>query len=326
MSDLCCNLVRGSLLGQTSGTLWFPPQSSTVAGTVDQLFWLIFYISAFFFVLIVGLMCWFVLHYRRRADVAPQRSPSHNTVLELAWSGIPALILGVIFVQGVSAYMNMRVPPSEAYEISVIGKKWSWSFQYPNGYVDNNLHIPVGRPVKLVMSSDDVIHSLFVPAFRIKMDVIPGRYSQTWFQATQEGEFRLYCAEYCGENHSLMIANVVVHSSGEFEKWLADASNFLDKLPPAEAGKLLYERRGCVQCHSLDGSAKAGPTFKGSFGTQQALASGEPTTVDENYIRESILEPQAKVRAGFRPVMPTYRGQLKDQEITAIIEFIKSLK
>jgi len=308
------------------GTLFFTPPSSTVAPKVDSLFYLIFWISTVFFVLIVGLMVLFVLKYRRRPGVEAQKTAHHNLLLEAAWSIIPALLLVVIFVEGVLGYLDMRNPPDDSYEIRVTARKWSWAFQYPNGYIDNNLHVPHGRPVRLVMTSEDVIHSVFIPAFRVKMDVVPERYTKAWFEATQPGTYRLYCAEYCGTEHANMTANVVVHEAGEFEAWLEDASNFLDKLPPAEAGQLLYERRGCIQCHSTDGTPKAGPSFRGIFGSEQGLADGTTVTVDENYIRESILEPLAKVRAGFRPVMPTYRGQLNDAEISVIIEYIKSLK
>lgn len=177
------------------------------------------------------------------------------------------------------------------------------------------------------MSSDDVIHSLYVPAFRLKMDVVPGKYTSTWFEATTTGDFVLFCAEYCGTQHSSMLAKVVVHPSGEFEPWLENAANFLEDLTPAEGGKILYTRRGCVQCHSVveNAAPMTGPTFYGSFGTSQTLADGSSIIVDENYIRESILEPQAKVRAGYKPVMPTYQGQLKNEEIDALIAFIKSL-
>ena len=176
------------------------------------------------------------------------------------------------------------------------------------------------------MSSDDVIHSLYIPAFRLKQDVIPGRYTKLWFEATEIGSFPLFCAEYCGQKHSDMVAQVVVHRSGEFERWLDEAANLLKTLPPAKAGEVLYTRRGCAQCHSADGTRRVGPSFYKLFETQQRMTSGEVLTVDENYIRESILEPQAKVREGYRPVMPTYQGQLKDDEIDALIEYIKTLR
>ncbi len=231
----------------------------------------------------------------------------------------------MIFFWGFISYLNMRQPPDNSYEIQVTAKKWSWSFTYPNGHVDNDLHVPIDRPVRLVMSSDDVIHSLYIPAFRLKMDLIPGRYSTTWFEANTAGNYTLFCAEYCGTQHSQMLARVVVHPSGEFDKWLDEAANFLENVTPVEAGEILYVRRGCVQCHSNDGAAKTGPSFADVFGTQQALVDGGSVLVDENYLRESILEPQARVRAGYKPVMPTYQGQLKDEEIAALIAYIKSL-
>lgn len=307
-------------------SLWFPAPTSTTAANVDRLFYFILAICIVFFVLIIGVMAGFVLRYRRRVGHKVQPSPSHNNWLEIAWSVIPAILLAIIFMWGFVGYLDARTPPDGAYEIQVVAKKWSWAFIYPNGHVDNNLHVPVDRAVSLVMSSDDVIHSLYVPSFRIKMDLVPGRYSKTWFEATTVGEFDLFCAEYCGSGHSLMNAAVVVHPSGEFEQWLEKAANFLEEMTPVEGGKLLYTRRGCVQCHSLDGTAKAGPSFYNVFGTEQRMVNGEEIVVDENYIRESILEPQAKVRAGYRPVMPTYKGQLKDEEISALVQFIKSLK
>ncbi len=317
-------LFPGRLLAVSENSLFRPP-SSTTAGAVDDLFYFILAVSGFFFAIIVGVMLYFLVKYRERPGVTSQPSPAHNNWLELAWTVAPGILLGIIFFWGFLTYLDMRQPPDGSYEIQVIAKKWSWSFVYPNGHVDNNLHVPVDRPVRLVMSSDDVIHSLYIPAFRLKMDVIPGRYSTTWFEAHSAGEFTLFCAEYCGTQHSKMLAKVVVHPSGEFGKWLDDAANFLDKVTPVQAGEILYQRRGCIQCHSLDGSAKVGPSFRDSFGSQQALADGQPVTIDENYLRESILEPQAKIRGGYKPVMPTYQGQLKEEEISALIAFIKSL-
>lgn len=308
------------------GSFWFPAPSSTIAGDVDSLFNFILSLSAFFFVLIVGLMLIFVIKYRRRPGYVQGYAPDHNDTLEIVWSVIPALLSVLIFYRGFVGYLDARTPPAETYEIKVNAKKWSWAFQYPNGYIDNDLHLPVNRAIKLTMTSEDVIHSLFIPAFRSKMDIVPGRYTTMWFNPTRAGEFPLFCAEYCGTKHSDMLANVVVHPSGEYERWLEQASNLLATLPPAEAGKILYTRRGCVQCHTLDGSAKVGPSFKGTFGTKQSLADGTSIEIEENYIRESIIDPLKKVRAGFRPVMPSYKGQLKDPEIDAIIEFIKSQK
>ncbi len=307
------------------GSFWMPPQISTVAHSVDSLFNFILGLSVFFFVLIVAVMLFFVIRYRRREGFDAADSASHNTALELTWTIIPLILVVVIFFFGFRGYLDMATPPSNAYEILVDGQKWNWSFTYPNGYVDENLHVPVDRPVRLVMTSADVIHSLYVPAFRIKMDVVPGRYSKAWFEATEPGEYQLFCAEYCGTSHSDMLAMVVVHPAGEFETWLEKASNFLETMTPVEAGQKLFSVRGCMQCHSVDGTAKTGPTMSGVFGRTEALADGGSVVVDENYIRESILEPMARVVAGYEPVMPTYQGRLKDAEITAIIEYLKSL-
>jgi len=311
--------------GIALASFWFPEGASRNAEQVDQLFFVILGVSIFFFFIILSAMTVFTIRYRRQDPSVVPHGSHHNTWLEITWSVIPGIIVAVIFVWGFLAYLNMRSAPDDAYEIQVIAKKWSWAFVYPNGHVDSDLHVPVDRPVRLVMSSDDVIHSLYVPAFRIKMDLVPGRYTETWFEANRAGEYTLFCAEYCGTQHSTMLAQVVVHPSGEFEPWLENAANLLENLSPVEAGAVLYQRRGCVQCHSLDGSAKAGPSFQGVFGTTQLMTSGESVVVDENYLRESILEPQAKIRAGYRPVMPTYQGQLKDEEIAALIAFIKSL-
>jgi cytochrome c oxidase subunit 2 len=307
------------------GSFWMPPQGSTVAHHVDWLFSFILAISVFFFLLIVILMVVFIIRYRRREGVEVEASPSHNMALELTWTIIPIVLVVVIFFFGFKGYLDMATPPANSYEILVDGQKWNWTFSYPNGYADANLHVPVGRPIRLVMSSADVIHSLFVPAFRIKADVVPGRYSKVWFEATEPGEYELFCAEYCGTSHSDMIAQVVVHPVGEFETWLEEASNFLETMSPVDAGRKLYQIRGCQQCHSVDGTGKTGPTMLGVFGRSQVLADGSSIIADENYIRESVLEPVARVVAGYEPVMPTYQGRIKDEEIIAIIEYLKSL-
>jgi cytochrome c oxidase subunit 2 len=322
------------LADKLDASFWFPPGGSTGAQQVDQLFFFILTVAVVFFALVVSVMVAFVIMYRRREGAQPGRAPSHNTALEILWSVIPAILVAIIFIWGFFSYLDMREPPENSYEIQVVARKWSWLFIYPNGYSDSDLHVPLEWPVSLVMSSDDVIHSLFIPAFRLKQDVVPGRYTKTWFKATAPGTYRLFCAEYCGEKHSTMLASVIVHESGKFESWLQDAANFLEKMTPVEAGQLLYVRRGCVQCHSVDGSARQGPSFKGVFGTEQLMADGERVAVDENYLRESILEPQSKIRDGYKPVMPLYSRQPKNEaqakeverELSAIIAYIKSLK
>lgn len=303
-----------------------PPQGSTIAGEVDSVFYIIYWISVFFFALIVGMMTWFVVRYRSRRptdEAAP--SVHHNLGLEITWTAIPILVSAAIFVLGFRSFMNIVTPPAEAYQIQVTAQKWQWFFTYPNGHVTSELHVAVDRPVTLVMTSEDVIHSLFIPAFRVKKDVVPGRYAKVWFEATTAGDFPLLCTEYCGTGHSDMLTTVTVHEPGMFDKWLQENSNLLATMPPAEAGEMLVRKRGCLQCHSLDGTALIGPTLKDVFGHEVTMRDGSRVLADEDYIRESILEPMATVVAGYEPVMPTYAGKLKDQEISAIITYLKTL-
>jgi len=320
------NLLGLLPVAQSGGSFWLPPPDSTTAGAVDALFYFILGVSAFFFGLIVVLMCVFVVRYRRRPGQPLKAAPSHNTLLEVVWTAIPVAIVAYIFHQGYTAYLEMRTPPGDAYEIRVTAKKWSWLFTYPNGYYDEDLHVPVDRPVRLVMSSRDVIHSLFIPAFRVKMDVVPGRYNTTWFRAVKPGEYDLLCAEYCGRDHSAMLAKVIVHEPGEFEPWLEKAAARLQNLTPAERGRMLYLRLGCSQCHTVDGTPRVGPTFKGAYGHTVQFNDGTSTTVDDNYIRQSILDPQAKIVAGYQPQMPPYQGMVSEDDLVALIEYIKSLK
>ena len=228
-------------------SFFFPVQNSTFAPTVDALFYLIFWISTFFFVLIMGLMVFFMIKYRRIDGVEPEQSPGHNTTLELSWSILPALIVLVIFGWGFAGYVDMRTPPEDSYEINVTASMWSWQFRYPTGAISDKLHIPVNTPVKVIMQSKDVLHSLFVPAFRVKQDVVPGRYTGLWFEAKNPGVFDLFCAEYCGKKHSDMITKVVVHNTDpnstdlnadpNFDTWLADASDPIKDGEPLHVGR-----------------------------------------------------------------------------------------
>ena len=308
-------------------SFWLPEQASTVAREVDSAFYFVYWISAFFFVLITGLIVWFAVRYRYRPGIREKADPAphHNLTLEVAWTVPPTLLVVAFFWVGFRGFMDLVTPPDNSYDVQVTGQKWNWLFTYPGGYVDPDLHVPVYVPIRLTLSSQDVIHSFFVPAFRVKRDVVPGRYAKAWFQAQKAGEYQLFCAEYCGTSHSKMLSKVVVHEPGQFEHWLADASNFLDKMSPEDAGKKLYEQRGCPQCHSVDGKPGTGPTFLGLFGSTQAITAGGAVVADENYIRASILQPAAQVVAGFEPVMPSFQGRLSDREIDAIIAYLKTL-
>lgn len=330
----------GSLGGL--GFDWFRDQASTGAAEIDFQYYVILWICVFFFVLIVGLLVAFVARYYARPGHQAEHTPHHNNALEAAWSIFPGLLVIYIFGAGFIGYLDLRTPPENAYEIQVIAKKWNWSFVYPNGVIRPNLHVPEDQPVKLVMSSDDVLHSLFIPAFRVKMDCVPGRYSTLWFEATEptesfdeaidpattgedENGYDLFCTEYCGQGHSSMIAKVIVHKSGTFGAWLEDANKIDPASSPVEIGRELWKYRGCKQCHSIDGSKGTGPSYLGTYGTEQKTDKGM-VTIDENYLRESILNPMAKIRDGYKGVMPSYQGQLKEAELAALIWFHKSLK
>jgi cytochrome c oxidase subunit 2 len=320
------------ILAQTAPRgFWMPPQASTVSDDVDGLFYFIFWITVFFLVLILTLMIWFVIRYRHREGREDaERAPAHSTALELTWTVIPTVLVLMIFYYGFRGFLKMSIAPPDAYEIQVIASSWNWSFTYPNGHVANELHIPRGIPIRLVLSTPerDVIHSFFVPQFRIKRDAVPGRYNRVWFEATRlsppEG-FDVYCAEYCGQGHSKMRTKLIVHEPPEFNTWLEDAANWEKRMTPLEAGKMFVENMGCLQCHSIDGAALSGPTFKDLFNRQEKLSDGSTVLVDENYIRESIYEPAAKVVAGFAPQMPSYRGRLKDKDVNAVITYLKSI-
>lgn len=326
MTAQCASvLAQATQAVAEGGTTWMPPQASRHAAEVDAVFYFIYWVSACFFVLIVVLMLVFVFRYRRRrAGEAAAGRATHSTALELTWTAIPLVLVGLMFYLGFRGFMDMTNPPANALDINVVGQKWLWTFTYPNGHVDTELHVPVDTPVRLILSSSDVIHSFFVPEFRVKKDAVPGRYNKLWFQATRAGDFLALCAEYCGTQHSDMLARVVVHEPGGYEKWLAEASDPFSTRSPAQVGALLHHKR-CGGCHSVDGSANIGPTFKGLYGRAGRYTDGSTGVAEENYIRESIVNPQKKIVAGYEPVMPTFKGQLKDNEISAIIAYLKEL-
>jgi cytochrome c oxidase subunit 2 len=303
---------------------WMPSARSTVAEQIDWLYFYLYWVSLISTVGVIAAMAYFVFKYKAksRKTERPQPSSDHNTTLEITWSVIPLGIVISFFFLGFKGFAELRTPPKDSMEVYVTGQKWSWSFRHKNGCTDNVLHVPVQRNVRLVITSVDVLHSVWVPNFRVKMDAVPGRFTDLWFNATQPGEYPLECTEYCGTSHSDMLSKVIVEDQAAYDTYLADCTKVEIS---AEGGAKLYEKRGCKTCHSVDGTKLVGPTFKGLWGKDESTTSGS-VKVDENYIRESIMEPQAKIVSGFAPTMPTYKGQISDDEIAALIEYLKSLK
>jgi len=300
-----------------------PEQASTVAGQVDALFLFLVAITVFFTGLIFLLVVVFALKYRRRSDDERPKAIHGSLVLEAFWTVVPLGIALAIFVWGTYLYYVISRPPAAAMEIYVVGKQWMWKLQHPTGQREiNELHVPVNRPVRLTMTSEDVIHSFYVPAFRIKADVVPGKYTSTWFEATKTGEYHLFCAEYCGTSHAVMGGRIVVMEPAEYERWLTGGAS-AESLPAA--GEALFARLACNTCHKSDGSGR-GPSLVGKFGKTERLASGETVVVDESYVRESILNPQAKITTGYPPIMPTFKGLVTEDQLLQLIAYIKSLK
>lgn len=310
---------------------WIPEAASNLASKVDGLLLVITFISIFFFVLISAVLIYFAVKYRRRSDDEETPYITGNQTLEIIWTVIPSILLILLFVYGFVVYKDMRTPPKDAVDITVTGKQWLWTFEYYNGKKTlNELYVRQNRPVRMVMRADDVIHSFFVPAFRVKQDLMPGRYTQLWFTPTKIGTFDIFCAEYCGTGHSKMLGKVIVLSPEAYDIWekgvAVDGGEAVASLPPAELGEKLYKGKGCNACHSVDGSVVIGPSFKGLYEREGELEDGASYTADENYIMQSILEPQEQIVKGFQPVMPSFKGILSDAEITAIIAYMKTLK
>ena len=294
-----------------------------MAGRVDALYFFLLAISVFFSLLIAGLIVFYAIRYRRRDPMSVGEVIHEAMALEITWTVIPFIISMVIFVWGASVYFAMSRPPDETLNIYVVGKQWMWKFQHLDGQREiNELHVPSGRPVKLIMTSEDVIHDVFVPAFRVKADVIPGRYTNLWFQPTKPGRYHLFCAEYCGTRHSGMTGEVIVMEPSEFQAWLTGGAL---EGSLASAGAKLFNDLACNTCHRPDAQGR-GPILEGLFGNTVKLQNGETMTVDEAYVRESILNPSAKVTAGFQPIMPTFQGLVTEEQLLELIEYVKSLK
>jgi cytochrome c oxidase subunit II len=295
-----------------------PDQASTAAPRVDALYAFLWAVSAFFTLLIFVLIAFLALRYRRRTAQAPGHVGTSLT-LELAWTIIPFAISMVIFFWGARVFYYIYKPPAQALEVHAIGKQWMWKIQHPNGKREiNTLHVPRGQPVKVILASQDTIHSFFIPAFRVKVDAVPGRYTVLWFEATKVGEFHLFCAEYCGTEHSKMIGRVVVLEPDQYEAWLAGTP--LDE-HPEHVGRALYTSLGCVTCHGSQA-----PTLAGVYGTDRPLADGRTRRADDQYLRDSILDSTQDVVKGYAPIMPSFRNQISEEQLAALIAYIKSLQ
>ena len=301
-----------------------PESASTLSGKVDALYFYLSGVTVFFALLISAVLIFFVIRYRRRTPYEIPRPVAGSHKLETIWTIIPFVIAMTMFGWGAQLYFEQYKPPANAVEVYVVGKQWMWKLQHATGQREiNELHVPVGRKIKLIMTSEDVIHDFFVPAFRTKMDVVPGRYTTLWFEATKAGRYHLFCAEYCGMNHSGMTGSVIVMEPRDFDNWLSGNTG---STTPAVAGQQLYQTLGCASCHGASGEGGRGPTLAGAFGRMTPLENGESVRADEAYIRESILNPQAKLVAGFGPIMPTFQGQISEDQLVQLIAYIKSLQ
>ncbi|WP_230779574.1 cytochrome c oxidase subunit II [Roseiconus lacunae] len=343
---------------------FFPESASTFSSDSDWIFYFISIVALIFFIAIVIALFGFTVNYKKAKGMAAESQTDHNTTIELVWSIGPSFLLIVMFYFGAQGYLAHRTIPEGSYELGVDAYKWGWGINYGKFVIHPELHVVAGEPTKLTMTSSDVIHSLYIPAFRVKKDIVPGRYNYMWFKATKPSEkvvtdeeleqlaakdaetnaswnyderqftpdgytfYDLYCTEYCGTNHSEMQTVVVVHETrADLDAWIKKYSKRASTESPASYGQKLYERRGCKTCHSIDGTkvGYVGPTWKDLAGASRPLANGDEVLADENYLRESILNPKAKIAAGYQPVMPSYKGQLTDDDIYSLVEYIKSL-
>ena len=301
----------------------FPAQASTIAWQVDALYGFLVVLTVVFCALVFGMVTIFAIKYRRRSDDEQPEQNHGNLALELSWTIIPLFIGLFVFLLGADVFFRLQRAPADPLEIYAVGKQWMWKIQHESGKRGiNTLHVPKGQPVRVTMTSEDVLHDFFIPAFRVKNDVIPGRYTTLWFEATQLGEFHLFCAEYCGTQHSGMIGKVIVMDPTDYHDWLMGASASGETM--VEAGQRQFQELGCETCHKSTSSGR-GPSLIGVYDKPVQLKNGQEVTVDVDYIRESILQPRAKMVDGYEPIMPIFEGQISEQSLLQIVAYIKSL-
>ena len=301
----------------------FPEQASNFASNVDALMFYLLIVSVFFSALITGVIVYCFLRFHRKHPKEIGASIHGSIPLETLWTVIPFLLTLLMFGWGASIYIHYRTAPKDTLDIYVLGKQWMWKLQQPDGRREvNELHIPVNRNVKLIMGSEDVIHDFFVPAFRVKMDVIPGRYTTLWFRATKTGRYHFFCSQYCGTNHAVMGGWVTVMEPAEYSAWLSGSSG---EANPAAVGEKLFAQLACNTCHQSAGTGR-GPSLNGVYGSTVKLTDGATVVADDAYIRESILYPKAKIVAGYQPLMPTFQGLVTEEQILNLTAYIKSLQ
>jgi cytochrome c oxidase subunit 2 len=307
-----------------SGFQLFPDAASTAAKSVDALYWFMVALSVAMTGLVAGLVLFFAVKYRKGNVVVDRLQEPTSIRMELTWIALSLPVLMLIFVWGAKVCFFLFRAPADAMPITVVAKQWMWKFQHADGRREiDTLHIPVNQPVRLTMVSQDVIHSFYVPAFRVKQDVLPGRYTSIWFEATKPGDYRLYCAEYCGTNHSRMVGRIIAQTPKDFSAWLSGRT--ANDEPPHVTGEKLFEQYQCRACHRPSGLPPRGPPLEGLFQKPVLLANGETVIADEAYLRESILRPAAKVVPGFQAIMPPYEGQISEEGIMQLIAYIQSL-
>ncbi len=301
---------------------FLPPSASSVSGEVDAFYFFMVAVTAFFSLLVFGLVIFMAVKYRRKSDQDRPKAILGSVPLEIVWTAIPFLIGMVMFGWSAKIFFTIVTPPEDAIEMYATGKQWMWKIQHRNGKREiNELHIPVGQAIKLKMTSEDVIHSFFVPAFRTKMDVLPGRYTTTWFRPTKVGKYHLFCTEYCGTKHSGMIGWVYVMHPEDYQRWLQGDSG---EGTLAQRGEKLFNELGCANCHRTDGKGR-GPSLVGVAGEMVELERGGKVLADEEYLRESILNPQAKLVAGYQGIMPVFQGLVSEDQLLQLIEYLKSI-
>jgi cytochrome c oxidase subunit 2 len=299
--------------------LW-PEQASTMARNVDALYIFLLIVTGMMTLLIFVCLIYFAARFRYRPGVRAEQIEG-STPLEITWSAIPFAVFMVIFAWGAVVYFKERTPPTDSAEIYIVAKQWMWKVEHAEGQHEiNELHVPVGRDVKLIMTSQDVIHSFFIPAFRIKQDVLPGRYTVEWFRATKPGVYHLFCAEYCGTQHSGMVGDIVVQEPAQYEAWMNGGATG----PLSATGEKIFAELGCATCHHTDAQGR-GPNLQGVFGKPVQLEDGRTVNADENYLRECILDPGAKRVKGFQPIMPTFQGLVTEEQVNALVAYIKSI-